>query len=69
MDTLPHIRQFFTIPHLDLNPKFDPKIKEYYSEVPFDVVTIKIRAEPANCQCEVHLDEKKGPRYLMVGLL
>ncbi|XP_066489748.1 cadherin-like and PC-esterase domain-containing protein 1 [Tiliqua scincoides] len=60
-DTLPHIRQIFTSPHLDLNPKFDPKIKEYYSEVPFDVVTVKIRAEPANCQCEVHLDEKKGP--------
>ncbi|XP_061496080.1 cadherin-like and PC-esterase domain-containing protein 1 isoform X3 [Rhineura floridana] len=60
-DSLPHIRQIFTIPRLDLNPNFDPKIKEYYSEVPFNVVTIKIRAEPANCHCEVHLDEKKGP--------
>nr|XP_056702669.1 cadherin-like and PC-esterase domain-containing protein 1 [Euleptes europaea] len=60
-DTLPHIRQIFTNPHLDLNPKFDPKIKEYYTEVPFDVVTVKIRAEPVNCQGEVHLDEKKGP--------
>ncbi|XP_062990132.1 cadherin-like and PC-esterase domain-containing protein 1 isoform X2 [Elgaria multicarinata webbii] len=60
-DTLSHIRQIFTSPHLDLNPNFDPKIKEYYSEVPFDVVTVKIKAEPANCQCEVHLDEKKGP--------
>ncbi|XP_042324427.1 cadherin-like and PC-esterase domain-containing protein 1 isoform X3 [Sceloporus undulatus] len=60
-DTLPHVKQIFTTPHLDLNPNFDPKIKEYYSEVPFDVVTIMIRAEPANCQCEVHLDEKNGP--------
>nr|XP_060633701.1 cadherin-like and PC-esterase domain-containing protein 1 isoform X4 [Anolis sagrei ordinatus] len=60
-DTLPHIKQIFTTPHLDLNPNFDPKIKEYYSEVPFDVVTIMIKAEPANCQCEVHLDEKNGP--------
>ncbi|CAI5785369.1 Hypothetical predicted protein [Podarcis lilfordi] len=60
-DSLPHIKQIFTNPHLDLNPNFDPKIKEYYSEVPFDVVTIKIRAEPANCRCEVHLDEKNGP--------
>ncbi|XP_060100818.1 cadherin-like and PC-esterase domain-containing protein 1 [Heteronotia binoei] len=60
-DTLPLIRQIFTNPHLDLNPNFDPMIKDYYTEVPFDVVTVKIRAEPVNCQGEVHLDEKKGP--------
>ncbi|XP_065279336.1 cadherin-like and PC-esterase domain-containing protein 1 [Emys orbicularis] len=60
-DTLSHIRQIFTSPPLDLNPKFNPKIKEYYTEVPFDVVTVKIGAEPSNCQCQVHLDERKGP--------
>uniref|UniRef100_A0A8C3T5K9 Cadherin like and PC-esterase domain containing 1 n=1 Tax=Chelydra serpentina TaxID=8475 RepID=A0A8C3T5K9_CHESE len=60
-DTLSHIRQIFTRPPLDLNPKFNPKIKEYYTEVPFDVVTVKIGAEPSNCQCQVHLDERKGP--------
>uniref|UniRef100_A0A8C8VF66 Cadherin like and PC-esterase domain containing 1 n=1 Tax=Pelusios castaneus TaxID=367368 RepID=A0A8C8VF66_9SAUR len=60
-DTLSHIKQIFTSPHLDLNPKFNPKIKEYYTEVPFDVVTVKIGAEPSNCQCQVHLDERKGP--------
>lgn len=62
-DTLSHIRQIFTSPQLDLNPHFNPKIKEYYAEVPFDMVTVKIGAEPSNCQCQVHLDEKKGPRY------
>ncbi|XP_015708818.1 cadherin-like and PC-esterase domain-containing protein 1 isoform X2 [Coturnix japonica] len=60
-DTLSHIRQIFTSPQLDLNPQFNPKIKEYYAEVPFDVVTVKIGAEPSNCQCQVHLDEVKGP--------
>ncbi|NXG52894.1 CPED1 protein, partial [Psilopogon haemacephalus] len=60
-DTLSHIRQIFTSPQLDLNPHFNPKIKEYYAEVPFDIVTVKIGAEPSNCQCQVHLDEKKGP--------
>ncbi|XP_035188705.1 cadherin-like and PC-esterase domain-containing protein 1 isoform X2 [Oxyura jamaicensis] len=60
-DTLSHIRQIFTSPQLDLNPQFNPKIKEYYAEVPFDLVTVKIGAEPSNCQCQVHLDEKKGP--------
>jgi len=62
-DTLSHIRQIFTSPQLDLNPQFNPKIREYYAEVPFDVVTVKIGAEPSNCQCQVHLDEVKGPRY------
>uniref|UniRef100_A0A7M4FXL6 Cadherin like and PC-esterase domain containing 1 n=1 Tax=Crocodylus porosus TaxID=8502 RepID=A0A7M4FXL6_CROPO len=60
-DTLSHIRQIFTSPHVDLNPKFNPRIREYYFEVPFDMVTVKIGAEPSNCQCQVHLDEKKGP--------
>ncbi|NXI55766.1 CPED1 protein, partial [Chloroceryle aenea] len=60
-DTLSHIRQIFTSPQLDLNPQFNSKIKEYYAEVPFDMVTVKIGAEPSNCQSQVHLDEKKGP--------
>ncbi|XP_062439286.1 cadherin-like and PC-esterase domain-containing protein 1 isoform X2 [Rhea pennata] len=60
-DTLSHIRQIFSSPQLDLNPQFNPRIKEYYTEVPFDMVTVKIGAEPSNCQCHVHLDEKKGP--------
>ncbi|NXI19555.1 CPED1 protein, partial [Irena cyanogastra] len=60
-DTLSHIRQIFTSPQLDLNPQFNPKIREYYAEVPFDMVTVKIGAEPSNCQCHVHLDNRKGP--------
>ncbi|XP_058718003.1 cadherin-like and PC-esterase domain-containing protein 1 isoform X2 [Poecile atricapillus] len=60
-DTLSHIRQIFTSPLLDLNPQFNPKIREYYAEVPFDMVTVKIGAEPSNCQCHVHLDDKNGP--------
>ncbi|KAM9389227.1 cadherin-like and PC-esterase domain-containing protein 1 [Phaethornis superciliosus] len=62
-DTLSHIRQIFTSPQLDLNPQFNPKIREYYAEVPFDTVTVRIGAEPSNCQCQVHLDEKKGPSF------
>ncbi|XP_058842008.1 cadherin-like and PC-esterase domain-containing protein 1 isoform X2 [Acipenser ruthenus] len=60
--TLPHIRQMYTDPPLELTPQFSPKIKDYYSEVPFDVVTVKIRAEPVDCRCQVHLDDRKGPR-------
>ncbi|XP_033880784.3 cadherin-like and PC-esterase domain-containing protein 1 isoform X2 [Acipenser ruthenus] len=60
--TLPHIRQIYTYPPLELTPRFSPKIKDYYSEVPFDVVTVKIRAEPVDCRCQVHLEDRKGPR-------
>ncbi|XP_041113580.1 cadherin-like and PC-esterase domain-containing protein 1 [Polyodon spathula] len=59
---LPHIRQIYTDPPLELTPPFSPKIKDYYCEVPFDVVTVKIRAEPVDCHCQVHLDDRKGPR-------
>ncbi|XP_078424121.1 cadherin-like and PC-esterase domain-containing protein 1 isoform X1 [Cetorhinus maximus] len=59
--TLAYIAHILTSPQLNLNPVFTPKIKVYYSEVPFDVVMVKIRAEAANCHCQIHLDEKKGP--------
>ncbi|XP_051886664.1 cadherin-like and PC-esterase domain-containing protein 1 [Pristis pectinata] len=58
--TLTYISRVLTSPQLKLNPIFTPKVKVYYSEVPFDVVIIKIRAEAANCHCQVHLDERKG---------
>ncbi|XP_038609187.1 cadherin-like and PC-esterase domain-containing protein 1 [Tachyglossus aculeatus] len=62
-DTLSHIKHIFTNPHLDLNPEFNPKIREYSCEVPFSVVMVKIGAESSNCQCKVHLDERTGPSF------
>ncbi|XP_044534725.1 cadherin-like and PC-esterase domain-containing protein 1 [Gracilinanus agilis] len=62
-DTLSHVKQIFTNPHLDLNPEFNPNIKDYYSEVPFDIITVTIGAETSNCQCKIHLDEKTGPSF------
>ncbi|XP_066218655.1 cadherin-like and PC-esterase domain-containing protein 1 [Saccopteryx leptura] len=58
-----HIKQIFTHPHLELSPEFNPKIKAYYSEVPFDVVTVTIGAETSNCQCKVYLQERSGPSF------
>ncbi|XP_053320351.1 cadherin-like and PC-esterase domain-containing protein 1 [Spea bombifrons] len=60
-DTLSHIRRIFTIPQLDLTPEFNPHIKAYHVEVPFDVVTVEIGVEPVNCKAQVHLEEKNGP--------
>ncbi|KAJ8411404.1 hypothetical protein AAFF_G00174100 [Aldrovandia affinis] len=58
----PHLRQVYTDPQLVLVPPFSPWVKEYRAEVPFDVVTVRIRAEPVDCRCQVHLDERRGPR-------
>ncbi|KAF4020246.1 hypothetical protein G4228_011920 [Cervus hanglu yarkandensis] len=58
-----HIKQIFTHPRLELNPEFNPKIKDYYSEVPFDVVTVTIGAEASKCQCKVYLQERAGPSF------
>ncbi|KAM9467622.1 cadherin-like and PC-esterase domain-containing protein 1 [Clarias gariepinus] len=58
----PHLRQIYTDPPLVLAPLFNPWVKEYRAEVPFDVVTIRIRPEPVNTKCNVHLDEHHGPR-------
>ncbi|EAW83553.1 cadherin like and PC-esterase domain containing 1 [Homo sapiens] len=58
-----HIKQIFTHPHLELNPDFHPKIKDYYCEVPFDVVTVTIGVETPKCLCKVHLYEQAGPSF------
>lgn len=58
----PHLRQIYTDPPLTLTPPFNPWVKEYHAEVTFDMVTVRIRPEPTNPACRVHLDEHRGPR-------
>ncbi|XP_028381478.1 LOW QUALITY PROTEIN: cadherin-like and PC-esterase domain-containing protein 1 [Phyllostomus discolor] len=58
-----HIKQIFMLPHLELSPEFNPRIKDYYSEVPFDVVTVTIGVETSHCQCKVYLHERAGPSF------
>ncbi|XP_058580462.1 cadherin-like and PC-esterase domain-containing protein 1 isoform X6 [Neofelis nebulosa] len=62
-DTQCYIKQILTHPHLELNPEFNPKIKDYYSEVPFDMVTVTIGAETSNCQCKVYLHDRAGTSF------
>lgn len=58
----PHLRQLYTDPPLVLNPVFNPWLKEYRADVPFNTVTIRIRPEPVSAQCYIRLDEHRGPR-------
>lgn len=58
----PHLRQLYTDPPMVLTPAFNPLVKEYRAEVPFEVITIRIRPEPVNPHCHIHLDEHRGPR-------
>ncbi|NP_001404956.1 cadherin-like and PC-esterase domain-containing protein 1 isoform f [Mus musculus] len=62
-DVLCHIKKIITHPRLELSPEFNPKIKEYYCEVPFDVLTVRIGAETSKCQCKAHLQEQAGPSF------
>ncbi|KAK2892907.1 hypothetical protein Q8A67_012895 [Cirrhinus molitorella] len=58
----PHLRQLYTDPPLVLMPAFNAWEKVYRAEVPFDVITIRIRPEPVSPNCHIHLDEHRGPR-------
>lgn len=58
-----HIKQILTHPHLELSPEFNPKIRDYSSEVAFDVVTVAIGAEVSKCQCKVYLQTRAGPSF------
>ncbi|CAL1568250.1 unnamed protein product [Knipowitschia caucasica] len=55
------LRQIYTDPPLSIAPAFDPGVKEYRVEVPFDTVTVRIRPEPFDANCRVRLDELSGP--------
>ncbi|XP_034019226.1 cadherin-like and PC-esterase domain-containing protein 1 [Thalassophryne amazonica] len=66
----PHLRQIYTDPPLSLTPSFSPFVKTYYTEVTFDTVMVRIRPEPINSACYVHLDDHNGPRmaHYPIGL-
>uniref|UniRef100_A0A8C6UZZ7 Cadherin-like and PC-esterase domain containing 1 n=1 Tax=Neogobius melanostomus TaxID=47308 RepID=A0A8C6UZZ7_9GOBI len=66
----PLLRQIYTDPPLTTTPPFDPQVKEYHVELPFDTVMVMIRPEPISSNCRVHLDELHGPRMakLPIGL-
>ncbi|XP_055087782.1 cadherin-like and PC-esterase domain-containing protein 1 [Periophthalmus magnuspinnatus] len=66
----PQLRQLYTDPPLSMTPPFDPRVKEYRVEVPFDTVMVRIRPEPLSLNCRVHLDEHHGPSManLPIGL-
>lgn len=66
----PLLRQIYTDPRLSMTPPFDPQVKEYKVRVPFDTVMVRLRPEPINSNCRVHLDELHGPSManLPIGL-
>lgn len=66
----PLLRQIYTDPSLSMTPPFDPRVKEFRVEVPFDTVMVQIRPEPISSNCHVHLGEHHGPSMakLPIGL-
>ncbi|XP_069085966.1 cadherin-like and PC-esterase domain-containing protein 1 isoform X2 [Pleurodeles waltl] len=59
-ETLSHIWQICTIPKLHLNPVFNPKIKKYHCDVPFNMANVRVGFSH---HCQAHLDQDNGPRY------
>ncbi|XP_017158441.1 cadherin-like and PC-esterase domain-containing protein 1 isoform X2 [Poecilia reticulata] len=58
----PRLRQIYSEPPLSLTPPFSPALKEYWAQVPFDTVMVRIRPEPISAACVVRLDNHRGPR-------
>ncbi|GAB6029952.1 cadherin-like and PC-esterase domain containing 1 [Chamberlinius hualienensis] len=69
--TLPYIKSIYTEPSLTLNPPFSPAVMEYFVNVSYDQLLVKVWASALNCQCEVRLEEKFGisqPTNYTLGL-
>ncbi|XP_029681365.1 cadherin-like and PC-esterase domain-containing protein 1 isoform X2 [Takifugu rubripes] len=66
----PHLRQIYIDPPLTLAPPFTPRVKVYHSEVSFETVTVRLRAEAMSPKCQVHVEDQQGPRMVTypVGL-
>lgn len=63
--TMPFLSSIRTFPELVLQPSFDPKVTDYYVNVSFDVMLLKVWATVLNCQTEARLDDRFGPsRYI-----
>lgn len=59
----PHLRQIYFDPPLTLAPPFRPWVKVYHSDVSFETVTVRLRAEAMSPNCQVHVDDQQGPRW------
>lgn len=58
--TMPYIASLSLEPFLNITPPFSPSISEYFVNVTYDLMLIKIGAISQNCQTEVRIDDKFG---------
>ncbi|XP_077355726.1 cadherin-like and PC-esterase domain-containing protein 1 [Festucalex cinctus] len=50
----PRLRQIYFAPPLTLSPAFDPHVAEYYADVTFDTIMLRVRAETVSKACRAH---------------
>lgn len=68
-ETMPYITGIYTEPKLDIKPKFDPTVTEYYVSVSYDLVLVRIWAMAQSCVCEARLEERFGiARYSVTDI-
>lgn len=58
--TLPYVRSIHTEPSLNISPPFTPAVMDYFVNVSYDQLMVKVWAFALNCQSEARLDEKFG---------
>ncbi|KAK5849502.1 hypothetical protein PBY51_009140 [Eleginops maclovinus] len=64
----PRLRQLYLSPPLGLTPPFSPSVREYWTEVTFDQLTVRVRPETLSPACSAHLDHCAGPSMAIFPL-
>ncbi|XP_049273195.1 cadherin-like and PC-esterase domain-containing protein 1 [Rhipicephalus sanguineus] len=59
--SLPYLRLLRVIPEQSLSPTFHPNKTEYHIDVPYEQMTVEVRARALYCHAEARLDDKLGP--------
>ncbi|XP_075552307.1 cadherin-like and PC-esterase domain-containing protein 1 isoform X3 [Dermacentor variabilis] len=58
---LPYLRLLRVSPEQTLSPTFHPNKTEYHVDVPYDQMTVEVRARALYCHAEARLDDRLGP--------
>ncbi|XP_075751060.1 cadherin-like and PC-esterase domain-containing protein 1 isoform X1 [Rhipicephalus microplus] len=59
--SLPYLRLLRVNPEQPLSPTFHPNKTEYHIDVPYEQMTVEVRARALYCHAEARLDDRLGP--------
>ncbi|PIK58816.1 putative cadherin-like and PC-esterase domain-containing protein 1 isoform X2 [Apostichopus japonicus] len=62
--TMPLLSAIYTHPPLNLTPTFDPENTDYYTNVPHDILSVRVWGVAMSCSCEARAFNKFGMSIL-----